>query len=99
MAKLQTETKICKGLFHLLFILPIIIDIVSNYHNNFNKFKHIIYSTLLDIQEDINATTVFPQFLEQVQSKLYFETNLVLDLRTECVINLQQVGVANAATN
>ena len=74
-------------------------DIVINYHNNFNKFKHIIYSTLLDIQDDIDGTTVFPQFLKQSLSKLYFDTNLFLDLRNESVINLQQVGVANAATN
>ncbi|OLS18390.1 MAG: hypothetical protein HeimC2_44450 [Candidatus Heimdallarchaeota archaeon LC_2] len=69
------------------------------YYNNFDKFKHILYASLLDIDEDNKTTTVLPQFFEQCQFTFNIEINQILGSRAESVINLQQVGVANAATN
>ena len=68
------------------------------YYNNFDKFKHIIYATLLEIPSNGHTTTVFPQFLEQCQLTLA-QNKSILRSSTEFENNLQRVGVANGATN
>lgn len=96
---MNSEFKISQGLFHLLFILPLKKHIVISYYNNFDKFKHIIYSTLLNIPDSNDKATVFPLFIEQYVRTLFRINPILGSERTESDNSLQQVGVANGATN
>ena len=68
------------------------------YYNNFDKFKHKIYATLLELPENRETTTVIPQFFKTNQ-QIMFNNIINSTSRTEIENHLQQVGVANGATN
>ncbi|MHA2100056.1 MAG: hypothetical protein ACW99A_15380 [Candidatus Kariarchaeaceae archaeon] len=68
------------------------------YYNNFDKFKHKIYTTLLETLELEDMTSSVSFFLQTAKTNSAYPLDLILTSEKQQEDIPQRVGVAHGAT-